>query len=89
METSKEKRVGVRSLAHSTSGVEGRAGTPGWGLGQVTSRSIIHTNLHKPNNKLVSAWLKHFWCMDKPRAYTDSQDSPQVGLGGKLSPSPL
>jgi len=34
------------------------------------SGSIIHTNLHKPNNKLVSAWLHHFWCMDEPWAYT-------------------
>jgi hypothetical protein len=36
-------------------GVEGHAGPPGWGLGRVTSNSIIHTNLHKLNNKLVSA----------------------------------
>jgi hypothetical protein len=55
----------------------------------VTSGSIIETDLHKPNNKLVSAWLKHFWCMDEPRAYTDSQDSPQSELGGKPPPSPL
>jgi hypothetical protein len=27
----------------------------GMGQGRVTSGSIIHTNLHKPNNKLVSA----------------------------------
>jgi hypothetical protein len=32
--------------------------------------------LNKLNNKLVSVWLEHFWCMDEPRAYTDSQDSP-------------
>jgi hypothetical protein len=36
-------------------GVEGRARVMGCGLRQVTSKSIIHTNLHKPNNKLVSA----------------------------------
>jgi hypothetical protein len=36
-------------------GVEGHAGAPGWGLGRVTSGSIIHMDLHKPNNKLVSA----------------------------------
>jgi hypothetical protein len=26
-----------------------------WGLGQMTSESIIHIDLHKPNNKLVNA----------------------------------
>jgi hypothetical protein len=51
----KKKGVGVCSLACSTSKVERCVGALGWGLGQVTSRSIIHTNLHKPNNKLVNA----------------------------------
>ncbi len=32
-----EQRVGARSLACSISGVEGRTGAPGWGLGRVTS----------------------------------------------------
>ncbi len=35
------------------------------GLGQATSGSIIHVDLHKPNNKLVSAELEHFWCTDE------------------------
>jgi len=30
------------------------------GLGRLTSNSIIHIDLHKPNNKLVSAYLEHF-----------------------------
>jgi hypothetical protein len=30
------------------------------GLGRLTINSITHTNLHKPNNKLVDAWLEHF-----------------------------
>jgi len=30
------------------------------GLGRLTSNSISHTNMHKPNNKLVSVELKHF-----------------------------
>jgi hypothetical protein len=68
--------IRIRSLAHSTSRVGGRVGILGWGLGQMTSGLIIPMNLHKPNNKLVSAWLEHFWCMDKPHAYMDSQDSP-------------
>jgi hypothetical protein len=47
--------VGAHSLIRSTLGVEGRVGTMGWGLGRLTSRSIIHMDLRKPNNKLVSA----------------------------------
>jgi len=47
--------VGARSLACSTSGVEGRVGAPGWGLRRLTSNSITYTNMHKLNNKLVSA----------------------------------
>ncbi len=30
------------------------------GLGRLISSSIIHTDLHKPNNKLVNAQLEHF-----------------------------
>jgi hypothetical protein len=47
--------VGACSLAHNTLWGEGRVGTPGWGLGRLTSNSITHTHLHKPNNKLISA----------------------------------
>jgi len=47
--------VGAHSLVCSTLGVEGCVGALGWGLGRLTSRSIIHMDLHKPNNKLVSA----------------------------------
>jgi hypothetical protein len=50
-----EEVVGVRSLARNILGLEGCAGVPGWGFGRMTSRFIIHTNLHNPNNKLVSA----------------------------------
>ncbi len=82
VETLKEEGIRVRFLIRSTLGVEGYVGAPGWGLGQMISGSSIHTNLHKPNNKLVSAWLEHFWCMDEPWAYTDSQNSPQRELGG-------
>ncbi len=32
----------------------------GMGLGGLISNSIIHTDLHKPNNKSVSAYLEHF-----------------------------
>jgi len=30
------------------------------GLGRLTSNSIIHTNMHKPNNMSVNVELKHF-----------------------------
>jgi hypothetical protein len=76
-----EEWVRVCSLTHNILGVKGRVGAPGWGLRRVTSGSIIHTDLHKLN-KLVSEWLEHFWCMDEPRAYMDSQDSPWPRLGG-------
>jgi len=55
MKIMEEEGVGVRSSTRSTSGVEGCTGIPRWGLGQMTTGSIIHTNMHKPNNKLVSA----------------------------------
>ncbi len=42
-------------MACNTSKVEGHAKALGWGLGQVTSKSITHMNLHKPNSKLISA----------------------------------
>ncbi len=62
--------------------IEGHVVVMGWGLWRVTSNSITHTNLHKSNNKLVRAYLKCFWCMDKPQANMDSQDSSWFGLGG-------
>jgi hypothetical protein len=77
----KEEGIGARSLVRNILGVEGHAGVPRWGLGQMTSMSIIHTNLHKPNNKLINVWLEHFWCMDEPHAYTNSQDSSCSDLG--------
>jgi len=55
VKTAKGERVRVCSLTRSTSRVEECAGTPGWGLERLTSNSISHTDLHKPNNKLVSA----------------------------------
>jgi hypothetical protein len=51
----KKSGIGVHSMVHNTLRVEGHARVLGWGLGRVTSKSITHTNLHKPNNKLVNA----------------------------------
>jgi hypothetical protein len=82
MKTTKGKGIGAHSLACNTLRVEGRVGALGWGLGRLTSKSITHTDLHKLNNKLVSAQLEHLWCTDKPWANTNLQDSPWPGLGG-------
>jgi hypothetical protein len=49
-----EKEVTVCSLSRNTSGVKGCAGALGSKLGRLTSKSIIHMDLHKPNNNLVS-----------------------------------
>jgi hypothetical protein len=46
MKTSEGKGVGRCSLTCSTSWVEGRVGTLGWGLERLTSKSIIHTDVH-------------------------------------------
>ncbi len=75
VKTTERKGVGACSMACNTLGVEWRVGALGWGLGRMTSKSITHTNVHKPN-KLVSAWLEHFWCTDEPQVNTNSQDSP-------------
>jgi len=49
------ERVGALSLIRNILGVEGRARAPRWGLGRLTINLIIHNDLHKLNNKLVSA----------------------------------
>ncbi len=55
VKTTKEEGITVCSLTYSILGVEGHLRALKWGLGQVTSESIIHMNLKKPNNKLVNA----------------------------------
>ncbi len=52
--TMKGERVWAHSLARNTLGIEGCAKVLGWGLVRLTSKSITHMDLHKPNNKLVS-----------------------------------
>jgi hypothetical protein len=49
-----EEGVGAHSLVCRTSGVKRCAKAPKSGLGRLTSKLIIHTNIHKPNNKLFS-----------------------------------
>jgi hypothetical protein len=46
--------IGAHSLACNILRVEGCARAPRWGLGRLTRKSITHTDLHKPNNKLVN-----------------------------------
>jgi hypothetical protein len=55
VKTMEGEGVGACSLAHNISGVEGRVGAPGWGLQRLTSDSLTHMGLHKPNNKLPNA----------------------------------
>ncbi len=72
----KEKGIGVHSLVRNTWGKKRYVVPMGWGLERMTSESIFHIDRHKSNNKLINASLKHFWCMDKPGAYMDSQGLP-------------
>jgi hypothetical protein len=46
--------VEAHSLIRNTLGVEGHAKASKWDY-ENDNQSIIHTDLHKPNNKLVSA----------------------------------
>jgi hypothetical protein len=54
VKTTKGEGVAVCSLVCNISRVEDFVGAPRWGLGQMTSKLIIHTNLHKINKKLVN-----------------------------------
>ncbi len=55
VKTLKGEGVGACSLTRNTLGVKGRVGAPRSKLGRLTRKSITHTDMHKPNNKLVSA----------------------------------
>jgi hypothetical protein len=72
----------ARSLARNTFGGRMACWSSGMGLGRVSSTYSLTQTCTKPNNKLVSALLEHFWCYDKPRTTSNSQDSPLPGLGG-------
>jgi hypothetical protein len=72
VKTTERKWIRACSLACSILGVEGRVRALGWGVRRLTSNSIIHMDLHKPNNNLVSAQLEHLWCTNEPRANIDS-----------------
>jgi hypothetical protein len=55
VKTTEGERVGECSLPHNISEVEWCARALRWGLRRLTSNSITHTDMHKPNCKLVSA----------------------------------
>ncbi len=54
MKITEEKGVRMRSLVRHFGG-RGRARLIGCELGRVTSKSINHMDMHKPNNKLGNA----------------------------------
>ncbi len=58
------------------------------GLGRLTNDSIIHTDLYRPNNKLVNAQLEHFGAQtNRGQTWTHKiQHGPDKG---KPSASPL
>jgi hypothetical protein len=55
MKTMEEKWIRYALSFVALRGQEGHAEAPGWGLERVTSKSIIHIDLYKPNNNLVNA----------------------------------
>jgi len=55
VKTTEKEGVGTHSLVHNILGVEGHVGATGSRLGILTRNSSTHMDLHKPNNKSVSA----------------------------------
>jgi hypothetical protein len=71
--------LGGRSRLPALKGVEGHARSPEIRLGRdqaIWSRTCIQ-NQHK----LVRTHSACIWCWDKPRANSDSHDTPRPGLG--------
>jgi hypothetical protein len=60
VKTTKELKIGARSLAHNIFEVRGACWNFGMGLGRMTSIYSLTQTCTKPNNKLVSALLEHF-----------------------------
>jgi hypothetical protein len=54
VKTLEKKGVGARSLVCNTLRIKGHVGVLGQGIGRLMNKKITHTDLHKPNNKLVS-----------------------------------
>jgi hypothetical protein len=60
--TTEESRVGAHSLAHNNFGGKRACWSSGMGLGRMINIYSFTRTCTKPNNKLVSALLEHFWC---------------------------
>jgi hypothetical protein len=54
VKTVEGKGIGACSMIRNISRVEGHVAVSRWGLGRMISKSNTHTDLHKPNNKLIS-----------------------------------
>jgi len=54
VKTTKGEGVGEPSLTCNILRVEELVGAPELGLKRLTSNSITHTDMHKPNNELVN-----------------------------------
>jgi hypothetical protein len=69
-----------RSRLPALGGVEGRARSPEIRLGRdqaIWSRTCIQNQ-----RELVRSHSAYIWCWDKPRANSDSHDTPRPGLEG-------
>jgi hypothetical protein len=62
MKTTEKSKIGAHSLAHNTSGGRRACWSSEMGLGRMTSTYSLTQTYTKPNSKLVSALLEHFWC---------------------------
>jgi hypothetical protein len=71
-EDNRKRRSWGMLISSQHFGGRGVCWNSGMRLGRAISGSIIHMDLHKPNNKLVSVELEHFWCTDESRANMDS-----------------
>jgi hypothetical protein len=67
-------------MTHRTLGVEGRVTALRWGLKRVTSKSITHMDLHKPNKfvNIVGALLVHRFTTGQTQTHK-THHSPDLG----------
>jgi hypothetical protein len=71
--------LGGRSRLPALKGVEGCARSPGIRLGR--DQAIWSWTCIQNQHKLVRTHSACIWCWDKPRANSDSHDTPRPGLG--------
>jgi hypothetical protein len=73
------KGLGGHSWLPALKGVEGRARSPGIRLGR--DQAIWSQTCIQNQHKLVRTHSACIWCWDKPRANSDSHDTPRPGPG--------